>query len=173
MSGKVKVADVHDAFGVADTMSVGDLFARKKTKKSSCKASDPPKEPAVKKARPISAEDAGCARSAPTPMASPDVSGSHLYGKSRFYAEYICLSDKLVGRQLFGHWELRLGSRPEDYGEMRVYSGSCSSGEMNSAKEESYQIAHSLGGGIEFTGHRQCGLSRNRPAAGPERGHLC
>ena len=78
-------------------------------------------------------------------MASPDVSGSHLQGKFRFYAEYIRLSDKLVRGQLFRHGELRLGSHPEDYGEMRVYSGSSSSGEMSSAKEESYRIARSLG----------------------------
>jgi hypothetical protein len=79
-------------------MSVDDLFAVKKTKKSSRKASDPPKEPAAKKARPpVPAEDAGSARPAPTPVASPDVSGSHLQGKSRFCAEYIIrLSDKLV-----------------------------------------------------------------------------
>jgi hypothetical protein len=78
-------------------------------------------------------------------VTSPDASGSQLQGKSRFYVKYIRLSDNLVCGRLFRHEELRLISWPEDYGEMRVYSGSSSSGEMNSAKEESYQIARSLG----------------------------
>ena len=104
-AGKDKVADVHDAFNLADTMSVGDLFT-KKTKKSSRKANDPPKEPAAKKARPMSAEDPGSARPVPTPVTSPDASGSQLQGKSRFYAEYIRLSDSLVHGQLFDHGEL-------------------------------------------------------------------
>ena len=59
--------------------------------------------------------------------------------------EPIRLIDSLVRGQLFGHGELRFGSHPEDYGEMRVYSGSSSSGEMTSAKEETYQIARALG----------------------------
>ena len=59
--------------------------------------------------------------------------------------ESIRLSDSIVHGQFFGHRELRLRSRPEDYGEMRVYSGSSSSGEMNPAKEETYHIACSLG----------------------------
>ena len=40
MAGKAKVADVHDAFGLADTMSIGDLFT-KKTKKNSRPANGP------------------------------------------------------------------------------------------------------------------------------------
>ena len=55
------------------------------------------------------------------------------------------MSDDLVRGQLFGHGELRLSSHPEDYSEMRVYLGSSSSSEMNSMKEETYRIAHSLG----------------------------
>jgi hypothetical protein len=58
--------------------------------------------------------------------------------------EYIRLSDNLAHRQLFGHKDLRLSSRPEDYDDMRVYSGLSSSGKKNSAKEETYQIACSL-----------------------------
>jgi hypothetical protein len=37
MAGKAKVTDVNDAFGLVDTMSVGDLFT-KKAKKNSRKA---------------------------------------------------------------------------------------------------------------------------------------
>ena len=78
-------------------------------------------------------------------MASPVVSGPQLQGKSRFYAKYIRLSNNWVRGQLIGHGELRLSSQPEDYGDMRVYSSSSSSSEMNSVKEETYRIAHSLG----------------------------
>jgi hypothetical protein len=117
MAGKAKVANVDDTFGLANTMSVGDLFT-KKTKKNSRKANDLPKEPGSKKARMTSAEEAGSARPIPTPVASPDVLGSQLQGTSRFYAEYIRLSDNLVRGQLFSHEELQLSSRPEDYGKM-------------------------------------------------------
>lgn len=55
------------------------------------------------------------------------------------------MSDNLVHGQLFGHGELRLSSRPMDYGNVRVYLGSISSSKMSSVKEETYQIAHSLG----------------------------
>ena len=105
MAGEAKVVDVHDTFGIADTMSVGDLFT-KKTKKNSRLANEPPKEPGAKKARTTSAEEAGSTRPIPTPVVSPIVSGSQLQGKSRFYAEYIRLSDNLVRGQLFGHGEL-------------------------------------------------------------------
>jgi len=135
---------VNDAFGLEDPMSVGDLFT-KKAKKNLRKASDLPKETDMKKARMTSAEEVASARPAPTSMASPDISGSQLQGKSRFYVEYIRLSDNLVRGQLFGHGEPRLSSWLEDYGDMWVYLGSSSSSKMNSAKEETYRIARSLG----------------------------
>ena len=55
------------------------------------------------------------------------------------------MTNSLIRGQLFGHGKLRLESRPEDYGEMRVYSGSSSSGEMTPAKDETYRIARALG----------------------------
>jgi hypothetical protein len=144
MGNKGKVADVSDAFGVADTMSIGDVFG-KKQKKSSRKSADPPKDAGSKRAKISSVEEPVPTRPAPAPAASPDASVSKLQGKSRFYAESIRLSDSLVRRQLFGHGELWLTSRPGDYDEMKVYSGSSSSGEMSPAKEETYRIARSLG----------------------------
>jgi hypothetical protein len=50
MVGKAKIADVNDAFILANTMSVGDLFT-KKEKKNSRKASEPLKETDAKKGR--------------------------------------------------------------------------------------------------------------------------
>jgi hypothetical protein len=94
MASKAKVADVNDAFGLVDTMSVGDLFT-KKPKKNSHKA----KETGAKKARMTSTKEAASAHLASTLMASPDISDSQLQGKSRFYAEYICLSSDLVHEQ--------------------------------------------------------------------------
>jgi hypothetical protein len=162
MATKGKVADVCDAFGMVDTMLVGDIFA-KKNKKTSRNSSDPPKEAGAKKARLASDEGVVSACPVPMPTASPDVLGSQLQGKSRFYAEYIRLSDGLVRGPLFGHGELRLSSRLEDYGDMQVYSGSSSSGEMNTAKEETYRIARSLGAPsnswvIANVDHRAVGL---------------
>ena len=55
------------------------------------------------------------------------------------------MSYDLVHGQLFGHEALQLSSRLEDYNDMRVYSGSRSSSEMNSTNEETYRIARSLG----------------------------
>ena len=52
------------------------------------------------------AEEAATAHQAPTPVVSPDILGSQLQGKSRFYTDYICLSDNLVRGQLFNHGEL-------------------------------------------------------------------
>lgn len=46
---------------------------------------------------------------------------------------------------LFGHGLLLLESRPEDYGEMRVYSGMSPPNEVSPTREESYRIAHALG----------------------------
>ena len=54
MVSKAKVADVYDAFRLADTMSVGDVLG-KKPKKNSRKSSDPLKETSAKKARLASA----------------------------------------------------------------------------------------------------------------------
>jgi hypothetical protein len=48
MASKAKVTDVNDAFGLADTMSIGNLFT-KKAKKNSQKAGDLPKETGAKK----------------------------------------------------------------------------------------------------------------------------
>jgi hypothetical protein len=77
MASKAKVTDVNDAFGLADTMSIGNLFT-KKAKKNSQKAGDLPKETGAKKAIMISAEEAAFARLAPTPVASLDISDSQL-----------------------------------------------------------------------------------------------
>ena len=79
MAGKAKVANVNDAFGLADAMSIGDLFTgTKKAKKNSRKASEPLKETSTKKARLASTEEAGSARPIPSPMVSPYVLGSQL-----------------------------------------------------------------------------------------------
>lgn len=40
---------------------------------------------------------------------------------------------------------MQLSSWPEDYGDMRVYLGSSSSGKMSVTKEETYRIARYLG----------------------------
>ena len=77
MAGKAKAADVYDAFGLVDTMSVGDVIG-KKSKKNSRKSSDPLKDVDVKKARLTSVEEAASVRSVATPVASPDISGSQL-----------------------------------------------------------------------------------------------
>ena len=77
MVGKAKVADVTAAFGLADTKSVGDIFGGK-SKKNSCKSSDPPKDAGVKKARLASTEEATSARPPPTPVPSPNVLGYQL-----------------------------------------------------------------------------------------------
>ena len=99
-----------------------------------------------------------------------NLGGSATQGKSRFYAEYIRLSDGLVHGQLFGHGQLRLSSRPKDYGDMRVYLGLSSSSEMNSTKEETYRIAHSLGATsnsrvVANVDYRTVGLLPNQSAA--------
>ena len=68
---------MNDAFGLADIMSIGDLFTgTKKAKKNSRKASEPSKETGVKKARLASTKEVGFARSLPSPVVSPDISGS-------------------------------------------------------------------------------------------------
>ena len=77
MAGKAKVADVNDAFGLADTMSVGDVFSNK-AKKNSRKASEPLKETDVKKARLASVEEAGTTHPVPSPVVSPNVLSSQL-----------------------------------------------------------------------------------------------
>ena len=55
MGSRGKVTDVADAFGVADTMSVGDLFGRKH-KTNSGKAADPPVDAGTKKPKQSSEE---------------------------------------------------------------------------------------------------------------------
>ena len=50
MAGKAKAADVYDAFGLVDTMSVGDVIG-KKSKKNSRKSSDSPKDARAKKGK--------------------------------------------------------------------------------------------------------------------------
>ena len=80
------------------------------------------------------------------------------------------MNDDLICGQLFGHGALQLSSHPEDYSEMRVYLGSSSSGEMNSAKEETYRIVRSLGAAsnsrvITNVDHHMVGLLPNQSAA--------
>ena len=48
-----------------------------------------------------------------------------------------------------GHGPLILGVKEGDYGEPHFYSGLSSSGKTDPAREESYQIAHSIGVGSE------------------------
>ena len=59
--------------------------------------------------------------------------------------ESIRLIDSLIHGQLFSHGELRLRSHHKEYGEMQVYLGLSSSGDMNSMKKETYRIARALG----------------------------
>lgn len=54
MGSKSRIVDVNDAFGAADTMSIGDVLG-KNTRKKAHKASDPLSEATPKKARPSSA----------------------------------------------------------------------------------------------------------------------
>ena len=75
MASKVKVADIYDAFGLADTMSVGNVLGRK-SKKNSRKSSAPLKENVMKKVRLASTKEVASAHPTLTPMASPDVSSS-------------------------------------------------------------------------------------------------
>jgi hypothetical protein len=74
MASKAKVADVADAFGLADTMSIGDIWG--KYKKNSYKSSNPLKDAGAKKERLASTEGVTSTRPTPTPVASPDVPGS-------------------------------------------------------------------------------------------------
>lgn len=66
-------------------------------------------------------------------------------GKTRYYHESIQLSQDMVEGRLLGFGRLILSPKPGDYGEMRFYAGSSSSGELDSLKEESYRLARSLG----------------------------
>ena len=50
MADKAKVVDVYDAFGLAETMSIGDVLGRK-SKKNSRKSSDPLKDGGAKKGK--------------------------------------------------------------------------------------------------------------------------
>jgi len=50
-------------------------------------------------------------------------------GKSRFGREPIRLTPEIARNVLFGHGVLPLGLHPEEYGDLRVYSGDSSSGE--------------------------------------------
>ena len=88
--GKSKIADVSDAFGMANTMSVGDVFG-KNAKKKSCKAVDPPSEVASKRPRPSSTMAAAPTQLTFASMVAADASGSlqQQQGKSRFYMESI------------------------------------------------------------------------------------
>ena len=105
MAGKAKVADIYDAFGLAYTMSVGDVLG-KNSKKNSRKSINPPKETDAKMARLASVKEAASAHPTLTPMVSPDGLGSQLQAKSRFYAKYSLLSNCLVHGQLFSHGEV-------------------------------------------------------------------
>jgi hypothetical protein len=146
MGSKSRIADVNEAFGEADTMSIGDVLGKNMRKKAH-KALDPLSEATPKKPRPSSMAAATPAKLVFTSALPTDTLGSRWQqqGKSRFYMESIQLTDSLIRRQLFGHGELRLSSRPKDYGKTQVYLGSRSLGDMNSTKEETYRIARALG----------------------------
>ena len=80
------------------------------------------------------------------------------------------MSDNLVQGQQFCYGELRLRSRPTDYGEMRVYSWLTSSSKMISVEEETYRIACSLGAAssshvIANVDHHTIGLLPNKVVA--------
>lgn len=64
-------------------------------------------------------------------------------GKTRFSKEPA--TGSLFRGILYGHVELDFDSHSSDYGEMVVYSGSSSSGDLDPARERSYSIARSLG----------------------------
>jgi hypothetical protein len=70
-------------------------------------------------------------------------------GKGRFYHEAVRLTPSLAKGLLLGHGPLILGAKEGDYGEPCFYSGLSSLGETDPAREESYQIAHSLGAASE------------------------
>ena len=75
MGSKAKIADVNDAFGVADTMSVGDVFS-KNPKKKTRKAANPSSAIAPKRPRSSSIAQAAPTRLASASTASLDASGS-------------------------------------------------------------------------------------------------
>ena len=77
MGSRGKVADVSDAFGAADTMSVGYVFG-KKQKKNFHKYDDPLKDTGSKRTKVSSAEEPSSVHPASTPTASPDASLSQL-----------------------------------------------------------------------------------------------
>lgn len=138
---KNKVTDVSAAFDDDDTVSLSDILIRNSNKKNIRSSANLQKNGGSKKQRVAVAHEPTASR----PAAAKEVTEVTQWGKSRFYKESIRLTQDVVSGQLFGHVELLLRSRPEDYGEMRVYSGPSSSGEMGSAKEETYRIARSLG----------------------------
>jgi len=104
MGSKAKVADVNDAFGAADTMLIGDVFG-KNPKKKTCKATDSPLDVAPKRPRLSSTTVVAPTQLASASALAADASGSRQQqqGKSRFYAEFIRLTNSLVRGQLFGH----------------------------------------------------------------------
>jgi hypothetical protein len=167
MASKTRIADVSAAYDTSDTMSVGDVFGGA-TKKKARKATDAIADPGQKRAKTSLAATAAPAQVSFVAAASADISGlrPRRQGKSRFYMESI----RLLRGQLLGHGQLRLDSHPEDYGEMRLYSGSSSSGEMTPTKEETYNLARALGAPsssrvIAHVDYRAIGLLPERAAA--------
>lgn len=73
MGSKAKVVDVNDAFGAANAMCVGDVF-RRKHKKNTQKATDPPTDIVAKRLRPSSATMAVPTRLVSISTTSPDAS---------------------------------------------------------------------------------------------------
>lgn len=99
-------------------------------------------------------------------------------GKSRFFQESIRLNQKMVDKQLLGYGRLVLGSKPRDYVEGRFCTGSSSSGELDSSREESYQLAHALGVSLDADlacgfNFREVGLLPPDTAAGSKFAECC
>lgn len=147
MAPKKGVADIRAAFQDDDTTTCGHIFA-KPPKRSSRSSSQTSKDVPPKRAKPGVEQNPLSSLVAPTSAAAGASSakdGAQQLGKSRFYKEFARLRQGDLHGILFGHGELLLQSKPEDYGEMQVYSGSSSSSEMSLAKEETYRIDRSLG----------------------------
>lgn len=132
MVSKGKVADPRAAFAGADAISIGDVFA-KNTKPNSRSAMAPSQDVGAKKLK------TGSLPMAPPAPPPPRVGrGESQLGKSKFFEECIRLTTENAGNCLLGFGKLVLDSRPGDYGKMRVYSGSSSSGKEDFIREESY-----------------------------------
>lgn len=78
-------------------------------------------------------------------------------GKSSFRRTNIKLDQRMVDGQLLGFGRLILSSKPRDYEDIRFYTGSSSSGESDSLKEDSYRLARSLG--VASDAEMACGIN--------------